>query len=151
MKKSKKPRGKVIVVALFFAFFTFVTGLLLWPASSETLVASRDLSLREGSEASDVFIYSAPGISADMASGCNVPAVFKLQVTSMRSRGRLRIYINDFYVGYADITSTGQAAITSGCGCATSCICTIRTGQDTVRFISEGFSGEIKYEVYVKR
>ena len=153
LRRSKKSRtkSKLIVVSLLFAFFALVAGLLLWPASSETLVVSRSLSVREGSDVKDAFTYSAAGISADMAAGCNIPASFKLQIVQMGSRGRLRIYINDFYVGYADITSTGQAMITSGCGCATSCICKIQTGQNVVRFTSEGFSGEIRYEVYVKK
>ena len=149
--RESRRRSKIIVLSLLFVFFTLVMGLLLWPTSSENLVASRNISVREGVEATDVFTYSAPGIGADMASGCNVPAVFKLQVTSIRTRGRLRIYINDFSVGYTEITSTGQTKIESGCGCATSCICTIRTGQNTVRFTSEGFSGEVRYEVYVKK
>jgi len=153
LSKSRKSRrrSKIIAASLFFAFLAFVLGLLLWPTSSESLVASKNVSIREGSELAEVFTYSAPGISADMASGCNIPASFKLQVTSIRVRGRLRIYINDFYVGYADITTSGEAMIASGCGCSTSCICQIRAGQNTVRFVSEGFSGDIKYEVYVKK
>lgn len=153
MSRSKKSRtrSKIIAASLFFAFFAFVAGLLLWPTSNETLVVSRSLSIREGAEAADSFTYSAPGINVEMAAGCNVPATFKLQITSIRSRGRLRIYINDFYVGYADITSTGEAMITSGCGCGTSCICTIKSGQNTVKFSGEGFVGEIRYEIYVKK
>jgi len=153
LKKSKRSRrkSKIIVASILLAFFAFVTGLLLWPTSSESLVASRSLSLREGSEVSDAFTYSAAGISADMAAGCNIPAYFRLQVTQVRSRGRLQVYVNDFSVGYADIVSTGQVMITGGCGCWTSCICKIQAGQNTVRFSSEGFSGDIKYEVYVKR
>ena len=148
--KSRR-KSKIIVVSLFVAFFAFVTGLFLWPVSSEILVVSRNISVREGEGVADTFAYSAPAISSDMVTGCNVPAFFKLYVVSLRSRGRLRIYINDVYVGYADVTSSGQVAITSGCGCGTSCICTIQTGQNTVRFVSEGFSGEVKYEIYVKR
>nr|MDO8099459.1 hypothetical protein [Candidatus Njordarchaeota archaeon] len=71
LKKSKRSRrkSKIIVASILLAFFAFVTGLLLWPTSSESLVASRSLSLREGSEVSDAFTYSAAGISADMAAG----------------------------------------------------------------------------------
>jgi len=153
LSKSRRTRrkSKIIVASLLFAFFAFVAGLLLWPTYSESLVVSRSVSIQGRSEVADAFTYSAQGISADMATGCNIPAAFKLEVTQMRSRGKIRIYINDFYVGYADITSTGKASITSGCGCSTSCICTIRTGQNTVRLVSDGFSGEMKYEVYVKK
>ena len=149
-RKSRR-KSKIIMVSLLAAFIAFVAGLFLWPVPSEILVVSRNVSAREGEAVADTFTYSASAISADMATGCNIPAFLKLYIVSVRSRGRLRIYINDFYVGFAYITSSGQAAIASGCGCGTSCICTIRTGQNTVRFVGEGFSGEVKYEIYVKR
>jgi len=152
LKKSRvsNRKSRIVALSLFFALSALVAALLM-STSSESLVTSRKISVQERLEVSDVFTYSASGISADMATGCSIPAVFKLHVTQMRSRGRVRIYINDFYVGYADITTDGQAMIVSGCGCSTSCICNVRAGQNTVRFISEGFSGDIKYEVYVKK
>lgn len=99
LKKSKKSgrKSKIIAASIFLAFFVFVAGLLLWLTSSESLVALRSLSLREGSEVSDAFTYSAAGISADMAAGCNIPAYFRLQIMQVRSRGRLQVYVQQMH------------------------------------------------------
>ncbi len=153
MKRREKKRRKVRNLIVFFgslAAFLGVFGIiLLWPR--ESLVASGTLSVSSDKSITNTFDYHGSSISQSMSQGCSVPATFKLNTLEITKAGKLSIYLNDLYVGYAEITKTGEVAIVSGCGCSTSCICEIRVGDNVIKFVSQGFSGQVKYEVYVKK
>jgi len=150
-ERLKGTRGKFLAFLIFIAFFIFVGVILLQRSSPDVVVASRVVSIPANEQTADSFVFGGVGVQQSMAAGCNVPAALKLDASSLKSPGKLLIYINDFYVGHATITSIGQVMISSGCGCATSCVCEIRGGENLVKLISQGFAGEIKYEVTVKK
>ena len=152
-RKARKRRQRLTFFLVTLTAFSAVLGVILFLASTpkEILVASRVVVIPLNQNATETFSHTGASVSQEMSTGCYVPATMKLTATKMTKAGRLLIYINDFYVGYADITSTGQVAISSGCGCSTTCICEILIGDNVIRFVSQGFSGEVKYEVYVKK
>ncbi|MFQ6044481.1 MAG: hypothetical protein ACE5PV_26820 [Candidatus Poribacteria bacterium] len=150
----KKRKRKIVFFSVGF-FFVLIVGAVLVqhfqnPQDShaeEVLVAENVILVPLNMNATDVFNYAGESVGGEMTSGCYVPATMRLTATRVDAKGTLRIYMNDQYVGYCVITSTGAVAIASGCGCATTCICEIRTGDNMIKFESLGFSGEVKYEV----
>ena len=144
--------GKPVTALLFIAFFIVIAAILLWsPKPSVSPANFGSLRIDVNQTSISRFTYGGSDIDQSMVSGCDVPASLSLEVTEFKSPGRVNISINDFYVGYADITSVGETLIASGCGCSTSCICTIKAGENVVTMTSEGFAGGLTYKIYVER
>ena len=148
--------SKRTAVVLFIVFFIAVAVILLWspkhPESMSQTPAELTGSLRVDADkkSTSLFTYSGPAIIETMTVGCDVPAGLTLHVTSVESAGEVIIYVNDFLVGYADITSEGDALIISACECSTSCVCEVKTGENTLTLNSNGFAGEVTYELWVE-
>src|SRR4030043_1950061 len=147
MTKVSKP----VAALLFIAFFVAIAAILLWsPKPSVSPANFGSLRIDANQTSTSRFTYGGSEIDQSMVSGCDVPASLSLEVTEVKTPGRVKISINDFYVGYAEITSVGEALIASGCGCSTSCICTIKAGENVVAMTSEGFAGGLTYKIYVE-
>lgn len=137
-------------------FFIAVAAILLWspkhpePKTQSPAELSGFLRVDADKKSTSIFTYSGSAIYETMTVGCDVPAGLTLHVTSVESPGEVIIYVNDFLVGYADITSEGDALIMSACECSTACVCELRTGENTLTLNSDGFAGEVTYELWVE-
>jgi len=148
---KRRRRQAVFFASLVALLIVFVAVLYLATQPTKTLVTSKTTTIALNQVTANMFNYAGVAASGNMTTGCSVPATLELTVSKVTHTGGLRIYINDFYVGYAQISGVGKVAIVSGCGCSTSCVCEIRVGDNVIMFISQGFSGELKYEVHVKK
>ena len=81
---------------------------------------------------------------------CNIPATIPLDILRADLEGTVELYINDIKYTSGVVSVVGTLELTSGCGCSTICICEIQSGQNSLKVASQGFEGEIKYEIYVK-
>ncbi len=105
MTKVSKP----VAALLFIAFFLAIAAILLWsPKLSVSPANFGSLRIDANQTSTSRFTYGGSEIDQSMVSGCDVPASLSLEVTEVKTPGRVKISINDFYVGYADITSTGR-------------------------------------------
>lgn len=135
--------GTVVLIAIIgIAFYA--------TSPKETLVAQNNLTLAANQSATDTFTYSGSTVNQSMTTGCNVPASLKINVQSITSSGDVQIYINDKLYATGTISDTGEAMLTSGCGCSTVCVCEIKVGNNDIKIESDSFSGQVRYEVYVK-
>lgn len=120
------------------------------PNGGETLVATEILTVPANSDVTDSFSYAGSAVNQSMATGCNIPASMKIIAESITSTGDVSIYINDQLYATGTISDTGEVMLTSGCGCSTVCICEIRIGDNTIKITSQGFEGQVEYEIYAK-
>lgn len=132
----------VIVAAIWLGIFM--------SSPKETLVAQDNLTIAAGQSATDNFTYSGSTVNQSMTTGCSVPASLKIDVQSLAASGAIEVYINDNLYAEGNISGTGEAMLSSGCGCSTTCVCEIQVGDNIIKVTSNGFSGQLKYEVYVK-
>lgn len=133
----------IIVLVVIFTFSTTI-------GPKEVLVASKTILVPAAQNATDTFTHTGSAVNESMITGCNVPASMKLYTQSVTSTGDVNIYINDVLYATGTISDTGYVKLTSGCGCSTVCICEIKIGDNTIEIVSQGFEGEVKYEIYVK-
>ena len=138
----------ILVSVIIVLVVIFMSSTLIGP--EEALVASKTLSVPAAQNATDTFTYTGSEVNQSMAAGCNVPASMKLYAQSVTSTGTVEVYINDVEYATGTISDTGEVMLTSGCGCSTVCICEIQIGDNTIKIASQGFEGEVKYEIYVK-
>lgn len=107
--------GAITLIAIVgLAFYTSIP--------KETLVAQESLTLAANQSATDKFTYSGSTVNQSMATGCNVPASLKINVQSISSSGAVQIYINDKLYATGTVLNTGEAMLSSGCGCSTVCV-----------------------------
>jgi len=132
----------VLVVIISLALYT--------SSPKETLVAQNNLTLAPNQSATDTFTYSGSTVNQSMTTGCSVPASLKIHVQSLTSSGTVEIYINDKLYATGTISDIGEAMLSSGCGCSTVCVCEIKVGTNAIKIESDSFSGQVRYEVYVK-
>ena len=133
----------IIVLVVIFAFYQPI-------GPKGVLVANKTLSVPAAQNATDSFTYTGSAVNQSMTTGCNVPASMKLYAQSVTSTGTVEIYLNDVEYASGTISDTGEVMLTSGCGCSTVCICEIQIGDNTIKIASQGFEGEVKYEIYVR-
>jgi len=132
----------VLIVIIGLAFYT--------STPKETLVAESNLTLAADQSATDTFTYSGSAVNQSMTTGCSVPASLRIDVQSLTSSGTIEVYINDELYATGTISNTGEAMLSSGCGCSTTCVCEIKVGDNVIKVVSDNFSGQLTYQVYVK-
>jgi len=128
----------VVVVVVFYK-----------PGGGEKMVASGVISISANS-VTDLFSYSGVGVNQSMDVGCNIPASMMIICQSLVNEGTITVYINDENYATGTIADAGEVMLSSGCGCSTVCICEIKVGENTIRISSDDFTGQLKYEIYVK-
>jgi hypothetical protein len=138
------------VITCTFLLGIFLVQLNQYLKPKELLVASGTLSIQKMQNATKSFNYEGSQVSTSMDVECNIPATISLNVLRVDSEGAVFLYINDFNYASGTISVVGIVELTSGCGCSTVCICEIQAGENSLKIVSQGFEGEIKYEIYVK-
>jgi len=143
-------RHKLLVIVGTIVLIVII-GIVFYTSSpKETLVAQNNLTLAANQSTTDTFTYSGSTVNQSMTTGCNVPASLKINVQSLASAGTIKVYINDKLYAEGTISNTGDAMLSSGCGCSTVCVCEIKVGSNVIQIESNSFSGQVRYEVYVK-
>lgn len=151
-KRKEKRRWRILVLIGFFAFLIVCVALSQFsvPQSSSNLISSKVVDVALNGTATEAFNFAGESVDVEMSEDCYVPVTFTLEAMEVDRPGLVDIYINEFYIGSSQIIETGICWIQSGCGCSTTCVCEIPTGNNVVSFVSQGFSGKVKYEVRLK-
>lgn len=144
-------RHRLLVIVGAIVLFALIWFVFYRPEPSETLVAQNNLTLAASQSTADRFTYSGSIVNQSMTAGCKVPASLKINVQSLTTEGAIKVFINDKLYAEGTISGTGEAVLSSGCGCSTLCVCEIIVGDNVIKVLSSGFSGQVRYEIYVKQ
>lgn len=140
---------KLLLIVGLIVIVIFVAVIFYAPQSEEKVVASGILAISKDAAAT-LFSYSGTGVNQSMDAACNIPASMKITCQSFANQGAITVYINDESYATGTVTSTGEVALSSGCGCSTVCICEIKIGENNIKISSNNFVGQLMYEIYVK-
>lgn len=113
----------------------------------ETPLITHVIRIPVNQTVNDIFVYRNPESEESCEVICEIPALLSIYVKEVNTPGIIEIAINDNYVGYVPVTTTGETMIMSPCGCDPACTCTILIGENKITFLSVNFSGEIEYRV----
>ncbi len=149
----KKILTIFVSVVLLISLITIIfwNSLFLSPA-----IISRTFEIEANQEITDQFVYEDLSGMSDISANLT-SANLTLYISNMQSPGRIRIIINEFFYGYAEINSTGYAEINSVCSAVAS-RCTsifsgsyafaiVKEGDNLVTITSDAFAGELKYTI----
>jgi len=143
-------RHKLLVAISVIIIIVIIGFGLLKSGGREILVASKSLPISANQDSMDTFTYTGSSVNQSMQTGCSVPASMKLYAQNVTSTGSVDIYLNNQLYASGTISDEGEVMLSSGCGCSTVCICEIKIGDNTIKIASQGFEGQVKYEIYVK-
>lgn len=129
---------------------TLLASALYNPGQEQNLVTSNVITISETKQTvEDSFSYQGSRIYQEMPI-CDIPASMRLITQSVNKEGYVEIYLNDQLFATGAISSEGEAYLSSGCGCSTICICEIEAGDNTLKIVSQGFEGIVKYEIFLE-
>ena len=139
------------LIFAFTAFFVILMAILLiQPYLSDQVVMSDTFELKAKQRILNEFDSSSHESS--------ITAKLTIDISKMKTPGRIRIFNNEFLVAKADINHMGKAVLVSGTGCGGSCLleesyapCIIRNGNNIILIESENFEGQLTYKISIER